>query len=134
MAKAPPKSTQFKKGSSGNPGGRRKDDKVLGELRRLSVESYRQAIELIVTGSKAEVQALATQTDSMLHAAIAHCFVKAVSRGDFDVVDRILGRVIGKIPDVIHMTSTQEHSGEVALKVEPDEKLMARIAKIMDDV
>lgn len=106
--KPPPKAYQFKKGQSGNPKGGRAHNPALRALKNLTVDSYREVIEAVCTGNISLLQALASGKDpkiSALQVGIARAFLKAIQSGDYEVIEQIAQRIVGKIPDELNVVS-----------------------------
>lgn len=90
---------QFKPGQSGNPKGRPKNP-IPDALKKLTNQSLRRVIRIVVKGNKDQIEKLINNPDtSMLELAVANSFVKAVAKGDYQTVEHILQRVLGKVPD-----------------------------------
>lgn len=105
------KAHQFKKGEpSANPEGARRHSPVTKALFNLTVETYREVIQLIMTGNLAALQSMIKDPDtSAVQVGIAMSFMKAIKRGDYHVIERIAERIIGKIPDEINLNSKNTH-------------------------
>ncbi len=104
--KPPPKHSQFKKGQVANPLGGRSHNPINKALRNLTVESYREIIELVLTSDVRAIKAIAEDPKSTgLQVGIAVAFMKAIKNGDYAVIERIAERIVGKIPDVIKVDS-----------------------------
>jgi hypothetical protein len=136
---APPKSKghknlkPFPKGVSGNPRGRIPNE-AMKALRKLTVDSYREVVQLVISGSIDDVKALAEQKESALKAGIARAFLKAISKGDHAIIEAIAQRVIGKIPDVVHIDAKTAMTVDAQLMVETEAQVKARIARLKSDV
>lgn len=121
------KKHQFKKGQSGNPKGKIPNP-ALKALRKLTVESYRKIVELVLTGNLQEVKAIAENPDStLLEVGIASAFMTAVKKGDYHVIERIAERIIGKIPDEVKI------NGETTQTVKIDIEQLRRARKELDE-
>lgn len=124
---------QFKAGNNANPNGRPPLDPAQKALRKLTVPKYREVVEVVITGSIPELKALAEQTDDALKAGIARAFLKAISKGDYDVIERIAERIIGRIPEVVEVKNTN-------LNVTPDDqpvdvkKMRAALRELEDEI
>lgn len=98
----------FKKGQSGNPKGKPKGrfNPIQRALKELTIDTYREVIELVLTGNEAAVQAILVDDDrSLLQKGVAKAFIKACKAGDYEVIERIAERIVGKIPDQINLVS-----------------------------
>ncbi len=96
------KKHKFKKGVSGNPEGARKHNPAIKALSKLTVETYREVIELVLQGKVSDLKAMAEHPDTpAVQVGIAVSFLKAIKNGDYAVIERIAERIVGKIPDEI---------------------------------
>ena len=131
--KKPPVHSQFKKGQSGNPEGGRAHNPAIKALKNLTVETYREVIELVLTGNLAQLKAMAEHPEtSALQVGIATAFMKAIQSGDYSVIERIAERIVGKIPDELNVRSTNTNAN---LNTAIDKaKLKAAMAELEKDV
>ncbi len=126
------KKHQFKKGESGNPKGS-VPNPALRALRRLTQETYREVIELVLTGNLTDLKKMAENPETpAIQVGVAAAFMKAIKNGDYAVIERIAERIVGKIPDVINVNSNNNTS--LALGVIDREKLKTAFAKLESDV
>lgn len=121
----------FKPGQSGNPEGGKKHNPGLRKLKKLQTESYVDLIELVAFKSKADVMEVAKDAaEENLLGTIAQIWMIARARGDYDTIEKILSRVLGKVPDKIDINSKNlTVTGEI-----DKEKLKAALAKLEDEV
>lgn len=97
---------KFKKGKSGNPEGGRAHNPAIRALKNLTIETYREIIELVLTGNLAQLEKLIKdESSSALQVGVATAFAQAIKAGDYEVIERIAERIVGKIPEVIHVKS-----------------------------
>lgn len=114
--KPPPKHGQIKKGEVRNPKGIGgvHHNPMIKALRKVTLESYRQIIELVLTSDVAAIKKIAENPKSTgLQVGIAVAFLKAIKNGDYTIIERIAERIVGKIPDEIKiqpMSITQKIS------------------------
>lgn len=102
----PPKHSRWKKGQSGNPEGGRAHNPAIKRLKKLTNEAYADLIEAVAFGNGEDVRALACSGKAQnLIATLAHCWMVARRRGDYETIEKILSRVLGKIPDEINLNS-----------------------------
>lgn len=98
----------YKKGQSGNPAGRPKGiiNPIRQALKELTVDTYREVIEVVLTGNFAELQRIIDDpTTSVIQVGVAKAFAKAMKAGDYQTIERIAERIVGKIPDQINLVS-----------------------------
>jgi hypothetical protein len=132
--KLPPVETQFKKGQSGNPHGRIPNP-ALKALRKLTIESYREVIELVMTGNMAELKSIVEDPKSTaLQVGIARAFFNAIKKGDYAIIERIAERIVGKIPDQINIKSENNTKIAATVSMFDKEKLKEAMAKLESDV
>lgn len=125
------KKHKFKKGQSGNPDGARAHDPLTKALRSVTLDSYREIIELVMTSDLKAIKAIAENPKSTgLQVGIAVSFLKAIKNGDYTVIERIAERIIGKIPDVIKVDSNINAKVNVIDKA----ALAKAMAELMNEV
>ena len=96
------KDTRFKKGQSGNPGGRPKLTDDMKRLSKLSKTSLEAAMNKFLHIDRAGLKVIANDPAStMLDIAIASILTKAVTQGDQQRLDWIVSRLIGKVTDKV---------------------------------
>lgn len=108
-----------KKGEIRNPEGGRSHNRELKALKNLTVETYRQIIDTVLTGDVKSLRAVAENEDlSAVQVAIAKSLVKAIDSGDYATVERIAERIVGEIPKVVSVNAVTTNMSytEVALK------------------
>lgn len=111
--KPPPEHTRFKKGQSGNPGGRPKA--------RLTVEKLREIIDRLSFMTRMQLQAVIQAEETpMIELQIASILAQAAKTGDYSRVQFILDRVLGKVANVNENTNTNY---DAKLKDEPRDNL-----------
>jgi hypothetical protein len=107
-----------KKGEIRNPKGRPPLSPIQKALRELTVETYRTVIELVVSGNMAELQRMIDDPKiSVLQIGVAKAFMKAMKAGDYQTIERIAERIVGKIPDQINLVS-KNLNADVTLNAE----------------
>lgn len=106
--KLPPEKTRWKKGQSGNPEGARKHHPALKALKNLTLDTYRDVIEAVCSGNISLLATMAKGDDpkmSALQVGVARAFYAAIQKGDYEVIERIAQRIVGKIPDELNVVS-----------------------------
>ena len=105
----PPVSTQFKKGHSGNPGGRPKVPEALRGVAELSPTEIKRIIAKYARFTKDELQALLKRTDvPVIEMHVASILAHGVRHGDYARLGFLLDRTIGKVVE----TATEPVSEE----------------------
>lgn len=123
------KAYQFKKGQSGNPLGGRLASGLSRQLRSLTLESYKEIIKLVMSGS---VEALKEKAQdpkaTALEVGIITSTLKAIKTGDYETLEKIVSRVVGKIPDEININSNNVNANMNAeLDVDQFRKALAAL-------
>lgn len=97
----------LKKGDpSPNKIGARAHDIVAKEMRKFTNKYLIEVIELAVMGNITGLQAILTNPNSpAIQVGIARSLFKAISDGDWDTLEKIISRIIGKIPDNLNINS-----------------------------
>jgi hypothetical protein len=94
----PPEHTKWKKGQSGNPGGRPKLPAELKMIKELTGEEVKRLFAKYARMNKEEISSAVTdKTTPMFELVIAAGLVKAVKDGDYQKLNFILDRTIGKV-------------------------------------
>jgi hypothetical protein len=125
----PSPKTRFKKGQVANPKGQKGG--MRSRLKKLTVETYREVIQMVVNGDVEALQMIIKDpTQPAIKVAVATSFATAIKKGDFQTIELILSRLIGKVPDVI-LTKNEN----VNVNLEPNkEKVKALLAKIESEI
>ena len=98
----PPKEYQFKKGVSGNKGGRPKIPDHLRTVDLFSPQELKYLISQYFRKTKQELYEAITGADTpAFEQVLAATLTIAAKRGDFSGVDRLLDRLVGKVTDKI---------------------------------
>lgn len=106
--KPPPKEHQFKKGVSGNSGGRPKiPDELKKSAKPFGSQELKYTICKYLAKDKSELHGLLTAPGTpSLDLAIIAIIVKAIAHGDYGRLNCLLDRVVGKVTDKIeHSTA-----------------------------
>lgn len=110
--KNPPKEHRIKKGQVLNPEGGRSGNPALRALRKLTVETYREVIELALSSNIAALKKVAEDPNTAaVQVGVAVALIKAIQKGDWTVINAIAERIVGKIPDKL------EVKGEVGPRI-----------------
>jgi ribosomal protein L25 (general stress protein Ctc) len=91
----------WKKGQCGNPA-KIKQSPIKRALRNLTIETYREVIQLVLTGNLAALQIMIDDpVTPAIQVGVAKAFKKAIDHGDYTIIEKIAERIVGKIPDVV---------------------------------
>lgn len=124
---------QFKPGQTGNPSGR-PPNPIKNALKKLTGQSLQRIIKAVVKGNIDEVQRIAQDPNSSgIEVAVAACFIKAVKQGDWSTVERMIERIVGKIPDKLLVESTSTTTIDATIKVVPREIAIQAFREIEDE-
>lgn len=126
---------QFKPGTTGNPNGRPPLTAVQRELRKLTIEKYREVIELALTGNLEELKAFIADPDtSVIQVGVGTALLTAIKKGDASVLEQFAARIVGKIPDEIRINSNSNMNINAGVSVLTDEQLKERLRKIRSEL
>jgi hypothetical protein len=129
------KVTQFKKGETGNPHGRPPISPVQRALKNLTIDTYREVIELVLKGNLKELKAMIEDPNtSAVQVGVATAFMTAIKKGDYSVMERIAERIVGKIPDVVQVNATTNNKTALTISAFDAVKLKAELVKLESDV
>lgn len=133
--KPPPKHSQFKKGQSGNPLGGKLHAPEIRKLSKLTIETYREVIELVLTGDLEALKAMINNPKTpALQVGLATSMLKAIKNGDPNVFERFAERIVGKIPDVINVNAQTNANINQQVTVIDQVVLKAAMLKLEGDV
>ena len=95
---------QFKKGVSGNPKGV-PPNPIKKAIKDLTVASLRHIIVVTLSGNIEELQTIERNPNStVLEVGLCRAILKAIARGDWNTIELIISRIVGKIPDKLELT------------------------------
>lgn len=98
--RAPPEHSRFKKGQSGNPGGRPKCSKELAEIKTFNDMELKKVISKYLRMSKPELIKAGNSEDLPgIDLIIARTMVNAANKGDFSRIVYLIERVCGKVSE-----------------------------------
>lgn len=104
--KPPPKHSQFKKGQSGNPGGKPKLPEDIKKARTLNQLELERVCNRQLYMTRLELAAVARDPGStMLELTVASILGKAMEKGDQQRIEWIAMRLIGRVQDRIEVTT-----------------------------
>lgn len=124
---------KWKKGQSGNPKGR-VPSQAIRALKNLTIETYREVIELVLSGNIAALREMIENPNTpAIQVGVATSFMKAIKNGDYTIIERIAERIVGKIPDVINVHSVNTNLNSEVKSID-QVKLRAALKKIEEEV
>lgn len=124
---------QWKPGQTGNPNGRPTLTKEQRAMRALTLTSYREVIELALTGNLEELKAFAQDPDTpVIQVGVATAILRAIKNGDAGVLEMFAARIIGKIPEVINVNNTNTPTTISNLSETQLEERLRRIRSKLD--
>ena len=122
------KAAQFKKGNNANPLGQKAHDPFKREVRAMTNEVIANAIKLTYQSTPREVAAkLKDPSITLLEKTILRSALDAAEHGNFDRFNVILERVVGKVPEVIHISSPDGSMSPLKQSQLSDQELDDRI-------
>jgi len=122
---------QFKPGVSGNPSGRPKNP-IPKALRDMSEKGVQEVIAAVCAGNLDQLQEIIESPETpALQVGYAKALVRAIKEGDVEIIERLLQRVIGKVPDYLNVQSTNLNANLNA--VVPEEKVRAAMKKLQEE-
>ena len=102
-----------KKGEVRNPLGGASHNKALKGLRRFTNEYLKELIELAVMGNMQGLVNIIKDPDApAIKVGIAKSLVQAITKGDWAVLERIVERIVGKVPVILEQHVNQTISQE----------------------
>lgn len=123
------KKVGIQKGEVRNPlGNSGFSNPVIKALRKLTLPLYREVIELALTSNIAQLQKLAADPDTpAIQVGVAIALMKAIKVGDWDILEKIASRIVGKIPDEVNVNSNNSTKLSVV-----DERKVAEVLKKLE--
>ena len=93
-----------KKGEIRNPTGGNQPSVLLKALRKITIDSYREVIEFVMSNNITALKAIIEDKEApAFKVGVATSMLKAIKTGDYNMIDRIAERIIGKIPDNLNV-------------------------------
>lgn len=122
----------FKKGQSGNPRGGQLHNPAIRAMKKLTIESLREVIEVALTGNVSDLKAMVENPKTpAIQVGFATAIMKAIKDGDPTVLERFAERLVGKIPEIININ--QNSKVDATLEVIQD-KVNAMVDKARSDL
>lgn len=125
---------QWKPGQTGNPGGR-PPNPIPNVLRKMTNQQLVRIIKAVVKGNIDEIKRIAKDPmSSGMEVAVAMCFSKAAERGDWNTIEKMLERIVGKVPDKLIVDSVNKNLNANLNAEISEEKVKAALAKLESEV
>lgn len=126
---------QFKPGQTGNPLGGKLMNPAIRALSKLTVEIYREVIELALTGNVDALHAVADHPDTpAIQVGIAKALLRAINEGDYTIIERLAEKLVGKTPDNINIMAIHGHMLNPKIAQFDETQLKEAIKKLEEDV
>lgn len=111
-----------KKGEVRNPNGGRTHSAEMKAMRKFSAKVLAEVIEAAVMGNLSDLKRIAEDpTTPAIQVGVATVLYKGIKNGDWDIVEKVLARVIGKVPDKIdHTTDGKPLNQSIAIQFVDD--------------
>lgn len=94
------------KGEVRNPEGSRAHDPYRRELKKFTSTYLTEVIDAAVMGNLEALQAIVKNPKSpAIQVGVARVLYNGIRDGDWDIIEKILARIIGKVPDKIDHTT-----------------------------
>ena len=95
----------FKKGKSGNPGGRPKASNTMKELKKLSKNKFAEILMKFLYLTNEEIKEIVRNPKTaMLELMLGSVILKAIRTGDQQRLDFLLNRCIGRVTDSVDIS------------------------------
>ncbi len=141
MAGEGSKKTQFKKGYSGNPGGRDKLPPEIREAKRLTRRSMEVALNKFLGWPTEKLAEFLRDTNNtVIEMIIAKILIEALKRGDQIRLNFIFDRLIGKVKDEVEVIGAKptiiqllNNKGQIILGSENDENHSRDLEQFSDE-
>jgi hypothetical protein len=99
----PPKHTRFKPGNRANPLGAGAHYKKKKTVKKLTSEELAEVLNLVVAQDKKGLEQIRnSKTATVLQIWIASIALRGINSGDPYAMDKLLERMIGKVPQAVH--------------------------------
>jgi hypothetical protein len=124
--KLPPEHTRFKKGSSGNPGGRPKLSPELKKINELTVDELKRTIAKHFRMTMEELTDVLHDPNSItLDLVICSAIAKAIKEGDMGRAEYLFMRSLGKVTEKLEV----QHPEPVVIQRANGEMIALDVAK-----
>lgn len=109
---------KIQKGQVLNPLGAGAHNPLLRTMRKFSQKYFAEVIDMAVMGNLEGLASIINDPKSeAIKVGVAKSLFNAIADGDWDVLDRIVSRLIGKVPDKINITTEDLSDEELDAKI-----------------
>jgi hypothetical protein len=124
----------IKKGQVLNPRGGNAHNPEMKMIKELTIEGLKECVTLMTMGTLADLKiAVENPESSSMHVGVAKCMFDAINRGDWNTIERIIERVVGKVTvHVDHTSNGKELAPRILVKL-PSNGYEVRIPSMEDD-
>jgi len=105
--KEPPVETRWKKGKSGNPSGRPKEDPKIKAFKQTSYQEFVKALQKYGTMTAAELKEDLKRPDATMFELLFGGIVSAAAKGDSNARQLLIDRLWGKVKDGVDLNINQ---------------------------
>jgi hypothetical protein len=100
--------TQFKKGVSGNPSGRKKANPIVSAIKETSYIQFLEGLQKYGALSRTELQAELQRPDATMFEIMFGQIVASAAKGDKDARQVLLDRLWGKVKDKVEYSDVSD--------------------------
>ena len=98
---------KFVKGQIANPLGGAAHDPLKRELKRITNVMFCDVIDALLRGNLEALSLIANDTSApALKVGVARAIFNAAKTGDWSTLEKIIERIVGKLPDKVEVTGT----------------------------
>jgi hypothetical protein len=124
---------QFKPGQSGNPEGGKKHNKQIKKIRHLTQDQIAEIGGLLLGGKLSDLQDVAKDPKSpALKVWFASIIINGIKRGDPNILNAFLDRVVGKVADKIQSEHIHLVNEIKRIELMSDEDLIAQAVEAIE--
>lgn len=103
----PPVETRFKKGQSGNPTGRKKEDPKIRAFKQTSYQEFIKALQKYGAMTAAEIKEDLKRPDATMFEILFGGIVAAAAKGEPQARQLLIDRLWGKVKDGVDLNINQ---------------------------
>jgi hypothetical protein len=121
--------TRFKKGVSGNPSGRPKEDPAIRKFKETTYKDFIDQLQKYGSLSMDEMEADLRRKDATMFERIFGKIIQQAANGERDGRQVLLERLWGKVKDQVEVTNSKDKENEELLNMIPVDELVAIVRK-----